>query len=96
MKSGVRRHRFAPGKGLSFVPGQFFWLPVLPAGVRRLSWPVARPWVAWGLVWVQYVWHLVMDPNTSWPHLMLLHVHAHPARAGANHLKMGTASAEQR
>lgn len=90
LKSRVRR---ALGKGLSFVLGQYFLPPVLPAGTRRLSRPATRPWVSWGLV--QHVWHLVMDPNTSRPHLLLLHVHAHPARADASHLEMGTASAEQ-
>lgn len=90
LKSGVQRHRFAPGNRLSFVPGRYFWPPVLPASTRRLNQPMARPWVSWGLMWVQHVWHLVMDPNTSWPHLMFFHVHAHPAHAGAGHLKVGT------
>lgn len=53
----------------------------------------SRPWVWWGLVWVQDVWHLVMDPRIPWDqHLTLLNVRAHPARAS---LEMGIASTEQ-
>lgn len=81
------------GSRLSFVPGWDFWPSVLSVGTRRLSQPASRPWVWWGLVWVQDVWHLVMDLRIPWDQcLMLLNVRAHPACAG---LEVGTASAEQ-
>lgn len=81
------------GSGLSYVPGWDFWPSVLTVGMRRLSQPASGPWVCWGLVWVQDVRHLIMDPSILWDqYLTLLNVHAHPACAG---LKVGTARREQ-
>lgn len=81
------------GSRLSFMPGWDSWPSVLSVGMRRLSQPASRPWVWWGLVWLQDVWHLVVDPRIPWDRCpTLLNVCAHPAHAG---LKVGTASVEQ-
>lgn len=82
------------GSGLSFVPGWDSWPSVLSVGTGRLSQPASRPWVWWGLVWVQDVWHLLVDARIPWDqYLTLLNVRAHPACAG---LEVGTASSEWR
>lgn len=80
------------GSGLSFVPG----LVAIGSfcGHEEAEPACTRTLGVVGLVWVQDVWHLVVDARIPWDqHLTLLNVHTHPACAG---LEVGTASAEQR
>lgn len=97
---GGRGFRGRAGRGSTSFPGQQAELHarvgLLAVGSSRghkEAEPACSKTLGVGLVWVQDVWHLVVDPRIPWDQCpTLLNVCAHPAHAG---LKVGTASVEQ-